>query len=214
MTSRKQFDDFHRELSAALKELERAAYLRPDDPTPLAEKLAVARGLGFSHAAMGEVWAEAQARAPHHMSAHQSALQYFCSKWCGSRAEAEQFAERAARHAPRGSLLALLPLLAWYEEVDLEGKSAGLHGTPHVVALVEAALDDARAAKGHPNLPEARHLLAYFLVRQHRYRAALEQFRHVEGYAGAVPWRYRPWGRMSYRLHRARAVWGALLTRR
>ncbi|MEU6310689.1 hypothetical protein [Streptomyces sp. NPDC047014] len=221
-TSPKQFADFHHELRAALGALERAACLRPDDPTPWAEKVAVARGLDFPHRAMAELWAEVEARSPYHFNAHLAALQYFCAKWCGSRTEVEEFAERASRSAPRGHLLALLPLLAWYEEVDMRDKATGLFGTPEVVALVDAALDDVAAAEaeataeaeGHPNLPEARHLLAYFLVRQHRYRAALEQFRHVDGYTGAIPWRYLPWGRISYRLHRARAVWGALLTRR
>lgn len=213
-TSHRQFADFHHELHAAHVALERAALLRPDDPTPWAEKAAVARGLGFSHGEMAELWAEVEARSPYHFGAHLAALQYFCSKWCGSRAEVEEFAARASRSAPRGSLLTVLPLLAWFEEVDLRGESAGLFGTPEVVALVDAALDDVAEAGGHPNQPEARHLLAYFLLRQRRYRAALEQFRHVDGYTGAIPWRYFRWGKATYRLCRARALWGALLTRR
>ncbi|MGY4392168.1 hypothetical protein ACVWXB_005467 [Streptomyces sp. TE12347] len=214
VTSREQFAGFHQELAAARVELADAARRCPGDPTPLAGLVTVGRGLAFSKDEMGALLAEAEAASPHHFGTHYAALLYFCSKWRGSRAEVEEFAARAARQAPRGSLLALLPLLAWYEEVDLGGDPAGLFGTPHVVALVDAALEDVGVAEGHPNLPEARHLLAYFLVRQRRYRAALEQFRQVDGYANAIPWSYRPWGKLSYRLHRARAVWGALLTRR
>ncbi|MGZ9930727.1 hypothetical protein ACXNSR_12600 [Streptomyces sp. NC-S4] len=213
-TSQQQFAGFHQELAMARQELSQAARLCPQDPTPLAEMVSVALGLGFPKDDMSVLWTEVRARSPHHFGAHAAALQYFCSKWRGSRAEVEEFAERAARQAPRGSLLALLPLLAWYEEVGCKGDARGLFGTPHVVALVDAALEDAAAADGHPNLPQARHLLAYFLVRQRRYRAALEQFRQVDGYVDAIPWRYWSGGKISYRLHRARAVWGALLKRR
>ncbi len=214
VTSQQQFAGFHQELAAAREELAHAALLCPEDPTPLAEMVSVALGLGFPKDDMGVLWTEVEARSPHHFGAHSAALQYFCSKWCGSGAEVQEFAARAARQAPGGSLLATLPLLAWYEEVDLKGDATGLFGTPHVVALVDAALEDVAAAEGHPNLPQARHLLAYCLVRQRRYRAALEQFRQVDGYVDAIPWRYRTWGKISYRSHRSRAVWGALLTRR
>ncbi|MER6257445.1 hypothetical protein ABT224_39605 [Streptomyces sp. NPDC001584] len=213
-TSQQQFAGFHQELAAARGELAQAARLCPKDPMPHAEMISVALGLGCRKGDMDALWAEVEARSPHHFGAHAAALQYFCSKWRGSRAEVEEFAARAARQAPRGSLLATLPLFAWYEEVDLKGDAAGLFGTPQVIALVDAALEDVAAADDHPYLAHARHLLAYFLVRQRRYRAALEQFRQVDGYVDAIPWRYSPWGKISYRSHRSRAVWGALLARR
>lgn len=212
-TSQEQFDAFHRELHAAREALAHAARVCPDDPTPLVEMVWVALGLGYSKDEMRDLWVELEARAPHHFAAHYAAVQYYSRKWRGSRVEAEEFAARAVYEAPRGHLMALLPLLVWFEHEE-EGDSAGRYGMPDAIAMVDAALEDVAAAEGHPELPQARHLLAYFLVRQHRHRAALEQFRQVDGYTGAVPWRYRPWGKLSYRLHRARAVWGALLTRR
>ncbi|PWK73490.1 hypothetical protein BCL76_102516 [Streptomyces sp. CG 926] len=213
-TSQEQFDAFHRELHAAREALAHAARVCPEDPTPLVDTIWTALGLGYSKDEMREVWIELDARAPHHFVAHCSAVQYYSRKWRGSRLEAEEFAARAVHEAPRGRLMTLLPLIVWFEHEE-EGDSAGRYGMPDAIALVDAALEDVAAtAEGHPGLPVARHLLAYFLVRQHRYRAALEQFRHVDGYTDAMPWRYRPWGKLSYRLHRARAVWGALLTRR
>ncbi|MFI7353646.1 hypothetical protein ACIBTP_06820 [Streptomyces avidinii] len=212
-TSQEQFDAFHRELHAARGALAHAARVCPDDPTPLVETVWVALGLGYSKDDMAALWAEVEARAPHHFAAHHAAVQYYSRKWRGSRAEAEEFVARAVQQAPRGQLMTLLPLLVWFEHEE-EGDSTGRHGMPHVIAMVDAALEDVAAAQGHPRLPEARHLLAYFLVRQHRHRAALAQFRQVDGYTDAVPWRYLPWGKLSYRLHRTRAVWGALLTRR
>jgi hypothetical protein len=44
----------------------------------------------------------------------------------------------------------------------------------------------------HPRLPEVRHLLAYFLTMQDRDEASVEQFRLVDGYVDALPWRYDP----------------------
>ncbi|MFE5810975.1 hypothetical protein [Streptomyces sp. NPDC056491] len=212
-TSQEQFDAFHRELHSARGALAHAAKACPDDPTPLADTVWVALGLGYPKDAMADLWAEVQARSPHHFAAHHAAVQYYCRKWRGSRAEAEEFAARAVQQAPRGHLMTLLPLLVWFEHEE-EGDSAGRYGMPDAIAMVDAALEDVAAAEGHAYLPEARHLLAYFLVKQGRHRAALAQFREVDGYTNAIPWRYRPWGKLSYRLHRSRAVWGALLTRR
>ncbi|MEU6865082.1 hypothetical protein ABZ924_17650 [Streptomyces sp. NPDC046876] len=215
-TSQNRFAGFHQELEAAHEEFRHAAAVLPDDPTPLAGLVRVATGLGWSKDDMGLLWARITATSPHHFNAHVAALQYFCRKWRGSRGEAEKFAAQAAEDAPRGSLLSLLPLIAWYEHqvVDTESGGAGFFRMPDVMALVDAALEDVSAAGSHPNLPNARHLLAYFLVRQGRYRAALEQLRQVDGYCGALPWTYHPWPGLSYRTHRMRAVWGALLTRR
>ncbi|WP_327414937.1 hypothetical protein [Streptomyces sp. NBC_01233] len=215
-TSTEQFQGFHRELVGAQQDLAHIAALNPDDPTPLAKEIWVALGLGYSKEQMRSLWTEVTKRAPDHYQAHSAALQYKCRKWRGSAQEAEQFAAEAARRAPRGSLLTVLPLVSWYEHhvLSAEGRvPADFFRTPVLTALVDAALDDVAAAEGHPNLPSARHALAYFLLRQGRYRAAVEQFRHVDGYAEAFPWRYRPWKKLSYRAHRTRAMWGALLTR-
>ncbi|MEU8434493.1 hypothetical protein AB0F18_16540 [Streptomyces sp. NPDC029216] len=86
--------------------------------------------------------------------------------------------------------------------------TAAAFRSPHLIALVDAALEDAAAAGDHPELPRVRHTLAYFLLRQGRYREAVAQFRHVDGYTHGLPWRYSPFPRLSYRSHRTRAMWG------
>ena len=61
-----------------------------------------------------------------------------------------------------------------------------------MIGRVNAGLRDAAAADPtHPRLPELRHLLAYYLSLQDRDDAALEQFRLVDGYVNALPWRYQ-----------------------
>ncbi|MCM2421282.1 hypothetical protein [Streptomyces sp. RKAG293] len=61
-----------------------------------------------------------------------------------------------------------------------------------MIARVDALLADVAAAPAaHPQLPDARHLLAYFLYRQGRFQESAEQFRLVDGYVGALPWRYQ-----------------------
>lgn len=61
-----------------------------------------------------------------------------------------------------------------------------------MIGRVDAGLADAAAADpAHPRLPELRHLLAYDLTLQDRDAAALEQFKLVDGYVNALPWRYQ-----------------------
>ncbi|WP_030856164.1 hypothetical protein [Streptomyces sp. NRRL S-37] len=57
--------------------------------------------------------------------------------------------------------------------------------------MVDAAPADVAAAPSdHPGAASVRHLPAYFLTRQGRHEAALLQFRLVDGYVDALPWRY------------------------
>ncbi|MDX3073124.1 hypothetical protein ACIP98_29980 [Streptomyces sp. NPDC088354] len=189
-TTREQFDGFHQTLKEARADIERAAALNPDDPTPYITEIWVALGLGYPHAEMDRLWDEITARAPHHYEAHFSALQYWCAKWRGSQRLASEFAERAASRAPLGSLLTAMPLIAHFEHDESDDTAAD--NTPEMRARVDAALADVAAADPtHPRLVELRHLLAFYLRLQDRDEAALEQFKLVDGYIGALPWRYR-----------------------
>lgn len=190
-TTREQFDGFHRTLVRAREDIARAAELNPDDPTPYIAEIWVALGLGYPNAEMDRLWAEIVARDPYHYEAHYSALQYWCAKWRGSEALATEFAERAAAGAPLGSLLTVLPLVAHFEHD--ESDDTAVDRTPQMLARVDAALADAAAADpAHPELPGMRHLLAFYLAMQDRAEAAVEQFRLVDGYIGALPWYYKP----------------------
>ncbi|MFB7977864.1 hypothetical protein [Streptomyces vinaceus] len=216
-TSREQFEGFHRELLGAREDLARVAAMNPEDPTPLAKEIWVALGLGYPMDTTRSLWEQVTVRAPHGYSAHFSTLQFMCKKWRGSHVQAKEFAARAAQDAPLGTLLKLLPLNAWYEEHEVfseERLTSVAFRSRHLIALVDAALEDAAAAESHPELPWARHTLAYFLLRQGRYKESVAQFRHVDGYTHGLPWRYQAFPRLSYRSHRTRAMWGALLLRR
>ncbi len=62
---------------------------------------------------------------------------------------------------------------------------------PEIVAAVDAALLDLSAAgNDHPQAPLMRHMLAYLLFWQDRDAEAVEQFRHIDGYIGTLPWSY------------------------
>ncbi|MDL5203492.1 hypothetical protein [Streptomyces sp. ALI-76-A] len=190
-TTSEQFEGFHRMLARSREEHVRAAALAPDgDPTPYIGEIWTGLGLGSPHSEMDRLWKEISQRAPHHYEAHFSALQYWCAKWRGSEELARAFAARAAEDAPPGSLMTAFPLIAHFEHDDSD--AADGDRTPEMRALVDAALTDVAAADpAHPRLPEVRHLLAYYLCLQDRDEAAVEQFRLVDGYVGALPWRYR-----------------------
>ncbi|WP_405460814.1 hypothetical protein OG786_25720 [Streptomyces sp. NBC_00101] len=216
VTPRARFARFHQALWDAHDDLARAARLNPADPTPHIAGIWRAMGLSYRNRDMHLLWREITERAPHHFDAHLSALQYWCAKWHGSKQIARDFAEKAAGNAPAGSLLAVLPLIAWFENHDME-PSAAAFGSPRAHAMVEAALSDLAAAPDdHPGLPYVRHLVGYFLVRQGRYREAVAQFRHVDGHLNALPWRYspRPFDALHYRVLRTRAARRSLLEKR
>ncbi|MEW1722612.1 hypothetical protein [Streptomyces sp. NPDC093109] len=190
-TSGEQFAGFHRVLERSVAECARAAELAPDDPTPYIVEIWTGLGLGYPHARLDRLWKELVQRAPHHYEAHFSALQYWCAKWRGSEELARDFAARAAADAPLGSLLRILPLIVLFEHRE-EVEGYVTENTDEARALVDAALTDAAAADpDHPRLAEVRHLLAYYLCVQDRDEAAVELFRQVDGYVGALPWRYR-----------------------
>ena len=192
-TTGEQFDGFHRTLERSREENARAAALSPDDPIPYVGEIWTALGLGLPHAHMDRLWDRLTALAPHHYEAHFGALQYWCAKWRGSHEQARDFAAPAAASAPLGSLLTAFPLIAWFEHYHDGDTPQDAFRTTEVTALVDAALSDAAVAPAdHPRLPEVRHLLAYFLTMQDRDEASVEQFRLVDGYVDALPWRYDP----------------------
>ena len=208
-TSREQFAGFHDTLARAPRLLTRAAELNPEDPSPYVSEIWTALGLGYSRERMRGIWKEITARDPYHYGSHCAALQYWCAKWRGSEDLAVSFAREAMAGAPRGSLLSALPLIAWYEHRDDDAKDADFRA-PYLVAMVDAVLADvAEAPQGHPDTASVRHLLAYFLTRQGRHEAALLQFRLVDGYVDALPWRYWEDPAAVYCLWRDRAVKGA-----
>src|SRR5204862_8022274 len=98
------------------------------------------------------------------------------------------FAEAAAARAPRGSLLAALPLFAVYEHLPDVNLVRGFYQSEVVTKAVHGALFAVQAARpDDPMLAHVRHLLVFFLVRCERWAEAMEQRLHVAGHLGAPP---------------------------
>ncbi|WP_326738353.1 hypothetical protein [Streptomyces sp. NBC_01022] len=206
-TTSEQFQGFHEVLARSCADIERAAALNPADPTPYITGIWTALGLGMPHDEMQRLWKEITARAPHHYEAHFSALQYWCAKWRGSQELAERFALQAAASAPPGSLLSAMPLICHFEHDE---SKISADRSARMVALVDAAVVDVTAADpAHPRTAEVHHLVAYYLSVQKRHAAAVEHFRLVDGYVGALPWRYDPSPAAAYCRRRDASVRGA-----
>ncbi|MET9349554.1 hypothetical protein [Streptomyces termitum] len=202
-------DDFRIILEEAGKVVDEAALLAPGDPVPYITKLAVARGLGYGHEQFDRVWAEVIDRAPQHMGAHLAALHYWCEKWHGSREEADHFATTAAVRAPKGSLLAALPLFALFEHVPDMVLVRDFYRTAVVGRAMEGALYAVHSARpDDPMLAHVRHLLVSFLVGAERWAEAMHQLVHVDGYVGALPWTLSPDPAAEYTVVRNLAVAG------
>ncbi|MFB7867279.1 MULTISPECIES: hypothetical protein [unclassified Streptomyces] len=182
-------DDFRVILEEARKACQEAALLAPGDPVPYISELAVARGLGDAHEEFDLLWAKVIDRAPTHMGAHLAALHYWCGKWHGSREEADHFATTAAARAPRGSLLAALPLFAVFENRPEFVVGVDFHRTAVVTKAVSGALYAVHSARpDDPMLAHVRHLLVSFLIGAERWSEAMALLVKVDGYVGALPW--------------------------
>ncbi|WP_326810790.1 hypothetical protein OIE62_26820 [Streptomyces scopuliridis] len=202
-------DEFRIILEEARTVCGEAALLAPGDPVPYIIELAVARGLGYSPEQFDQLWAKVIDRAPAHMGAHLAALHYWCEKWHGSRDEADRFATAAAARAPRGSLLAALPLFAVYEHLPEVNLVQGFYQSAVVTKAVEGALFAVHAARqDDPMLPHVRHLLILFLVRSERWAEAMNQLVQVDGHVGALPWTHDGDPAAEYTVYRALAVAG------
>ncbi|MGW6741067.1 hypothetical protein ACWGDX_10060 [Streptomyces sp. NPDC055025] len=202
-------DDFRIILEEARTVCGEAALLAPGDPVPYITELAVARGLAYPHERFDQLWAKVIDRAPAHMGAHLAALHYWCEKWHGSREEADHFATTAAARAPRGSLLAALPLFAVYEHLPEVNLVQGFYRSAVVGKAVEGALFAVHAARpDDPMLAHVRHLLILFLVRQERWAETMNQLVQVDGHVGALPWTLEGDPAQVYAVYRALAVAG------
>ncbi|MFD8792771.1 hypothetical protein [Streptomyces vinaceus] len=195
-------------LEEAREACRKAALLAPGDPVPFITELAVARALGYSEAEFDALWAKVIDVAPAHMGAHLAALHYWCEKWHGSREKADAFAHAAAARAPKGSLLAALPLFAVYEHVPEVVLTNYWRGAV-VTRAVEGALYAVHTARqDDPMLAHVRHMLLSFLVPMERWAEAMEQIRHVDGCVGALPWSVSADPAAQYAVFRALAVAG------
>ncbi|MEV8566944.1 hypothetical protein AB0436_15470 [Streptomyces sp. NPDC051322] len=202
-------DDFRIILEEARTVCGEAALLAPGDPVPYIVELAVGRGLAYPEPQFEEMWAKVIDRAPEHMGAHLSALHYWCEKWHGSRDRADEFAHAAAARAPRGSLLAALPLFAVYEHLPEVNLVRGFYRSAVVTKALEGALYAVQTARADdPMLAHVRHLLVFFLVRSERWSEAMNQLVHIDGHVGALPWTLDPDPAAEYTVYRALAVAG------
>ncbi len=114
-TTRDQFESFATGLAQAERLAERAVELAPDDPTPWATLVEIARGQGVPQEEFERRVNGLFERAPHHVHGSFAVLQALCAKWMGSHETMFGCARDLAAEAPAGSAVCLLPLMAHVE---------------------------------------------------------------------------------------------------
>ncbi|WP_033208023.1 hypothetical protein [Streptomyces bikiniensis] len=203
--SKDRMKSFRAMLPAAIEEARRAALLDPANPGPWVVMVTAARGAQYGRARFRPLWDGLVARAPHHYEGHWQALQYWCAKWYGSDRLMMRFAGRAVREAPQGSPLAGMYLHALEE---LVGRPAtAFSSTPLVRGhLKRVAASFAEVDPADERLPALRHLLAHYMLRSRMYGPALEQFRLIDPWCGAEPWRREGGPKAAFETARGRAV--------
>ncbi|MFI8190908.1 hypothetical protein ACIF8T_19195 [Streptomyces sp. NPDC085946] len=202
-------DEFRIIMEEARTACGEAALLAPGDPVPYIVELSVARGLAYSQKEFEQLWLKILDRDPDHLGAHLAALHYWCAKWHGSRELAYAFAEAAAARAPRGSLLAALPLFAVFEHLPEVNLVSGFYRSEVVTKAIHGALHAVHAARpDDPMLAHVRHMLVFFLVRAERWAEAMHQLVHIDGHVGALPWTLSADPAGEFAVYRALAVAG------
>jgi hypothetical protein len=190
--------EFHRLLLRAVPLCHQAANLTPQDPTPWVQLLLLATALGAERDDFDGIWTEVVARDPLHREAHNFKLMYLCQKWRGSHEEMFAFAWQAARSAPDGSPLHVLPVQA-SAEWDLWQSNRVQPPTKVTQAWREdpgfrAGLDNAlrrwftAGPVKHAMWYHDLNHLAYGLYRAGRHAEARPVFEAIGSYAEAIPW--------------------------
>jgi hypothetical protein len=208
---REQWAGFHRVLGQAPTACERAATLAPELATPWIVLMSCARGLGWDHDRFRELWAEVGARAPHSVAAHQAALHYWLPRWQGSAELAAAFVSDTLTRATPGCLLTgvRLEYLFLARTPGTDAERSAFHRGPELAGALDAALADLAAAPpDHPYRIHHRHWLAYLLTKAGRHAEAVEEFRAIDGYAGAPPWELFADPAVAFSTTRAEAVLG------
>ena len=126
-----------------------------------------------------------------------------------SRDEFERLWLKVLDRAPRGSLLAALPLFAVFEHLPEVNLVLGLYRSEVVAKAIQGAQHAAHeAGSADPTLPHVRHLLVFFLVRAERWAEAMQELIHVDGHVGALPWTLAADPAAEFAVYRALAVAG------
>jgi hypothetical protein len=125
-TGEQQMRAFFTGLDQAQRLAEKAVELAPDDPSPWATLVQMARGQQVSEEEFERRVQELFARAPHHVQGSFAVLQTLCAKWMGSTEAMFGVARELAAEAPAGSAVCLLPVMAHVEQhLHLEGDRGG-----------------------------------------------------------------------------------------
>lgn len=125
-TSEQQLRAFFTGLDQADRLAARAIELAPNDPSPWATLVQMARGQQVSQEEFERRVQELFARAPHHVQGSFAVLQTLCAKWMGSTEAMFGVARELAAEAPDGSAVCLLPVMAHVEQhLALEGDRGG-----------------------------------------------------------------------------------------
>ena len=213
---------FHERLVAADKDLERAARLDPEDPTPHSASLWPVIGLSLGQAELLRRFGEVDRRHRWHLGAYRAMSQGMASKWSGSNERLLEFARAALREAPDGHPVHVIVPSA-HLEVWRYFTHGLVAGTPEhkagqerqisyfrdeaVQAEVRLAADRSIRSPGYRpcrSTPAHRNYFAMCFRLMRDYPAQLEQMDLIGPLITRMPWAYQ--GRPGAAYERARTM--------
>jgi len=159
---------------SALKDLEKARELQPEDPNSDCNLIAAARELNLPREKMEEYFEHAISISPNHVGAYLEKFEYLKPSWRGTSDEMFGFARKAMSLSEEEPLLSFLMVSAYEEDQKTNTAKDNIVGKKDIWTLSQKLYDD--FFKKYPDDMMKHACYAYHASMAQKYEIAAEQF--------------------------------------
>ncbi|HAO20559.1 MAG: hypothetical protein BWK80_55030 [Desulfobacteraceae bacterium IS3] len=159
---------------SALKDLEKARELQPEDPDSACNLIAAARELNLPKEKMEEYFELAISISPNHVGAYLEKFEYLKPSWRGTSDEMFGFARKAMSLSEEEPLLGFLMVSAYEEDQKTNAAKDNILGKKEIWTLTQKLYDD--FFRKYPDDTIKHACYAYHASMAQKYEIAAEQF--------------------------------------